>query len=120
MGISEKVQTEGGLESEAKKWVIAGIPLRTPLKPINTAQSEKGAENQEDGCTTTASVKEEEEDACSTPTAKEARIPERLSCPPAPRKRKSPSGCNFSGVREFFCPPADLDSVFVRRVERAK
>ncbi|GLU16639.1 hypothetical protein SLE2022_330610 [Rubroshorea leprosula] len=29
-----------------------------------------------------------EETECKTPTAKEARIPETLTCPPAPRKRK--------------------------------
>ncbi|XVE73557.1 hypothetical protein DITRI_Ditri11bG0128200 [Diplodiscus trichospermus] len=28
-------------------------------------------------------------EACRTPTAKEHRIPEALTCPPAPRKRKS-------------------------------
>lgn len=100
MGFSKKAQAETGLESEAKKWVIAGISVRS-LKPINTKQ--RGKENDD--------VEEEEAERSTTPTAKEARIPEKLRCPPAPRKRR-PSRCNnFSGVREFFTPP-DLETVF--------
>ncbi|XP_058091942.1 cyclin-dependent protein kinase inhibitor SMR6-like [Magnolia sinica] len=116
MAISEKVQMEG-VELEGKKWVIDGVSFRTPLKPINTNPLEKIIEQGEEDCSTKAA--ENEEEGCSTPTAKEARIPEKLLCPPAPRKRKSSSRCNFTGVREFFTPP-DLDSVFIRRVERAK
>ncbi|XP_043707501.1 cyclin-dependent protein kinase inhibitor SMR6-like [Telopea speciosissima] len=104
MGFPQKPQVDGGLESEGKKWVIAGIPLRTPLRSIRTNKKDDG-DNDEDECST-------------TPTSEEARIPERLSCPPAPRKRR-PSRCNFSGVREFFTPP-DLESVFIRHVERGK
>ncbi|RDX84485.1 Cyclin-dependent protein kinase inhibitor SMR6, partial [Mucuna pruriens] len=81
------------LESESKKWVIAGIAVRS-LKPINTKRSD------------------EEEELSTTPTAKEARIPDKLPCPPAPRKRR-PSRCgnNLAGGREFFTPP-DLETVF--------
>jgi hypothetical protein len=101
MGFSEKV--DGGLETEGKKWVIAGIPLRAPLKPIYTNPAEKewvGTDGQEE-CST-------------TPTREEARIPTRLTCPPAPRKRKSSFKCNYGGVREFFTPP-DLETVFMQR-----
>ncbi|XP_068643835.1 cyclin-dependent protein kinase inhibitor SMR6 [Aristolochia californica] len=111
MGISDKLQVEGGLESEGQKWVIAGVSLRAPLKPINTkSSSEKETQSE---------VEEAEEGCSTTPTAEEARIPESLPCPPAPRKRRSSSKCRFSGARDFFVPP-DLDSVFIRRVERAK
>ncbi|KAJ4729289.1 Cyclin-dependent protein kinase inhibitor SMR6 [Melia azedarach] len=108
MGFSKKSQTDGGcgLDSEGKKWLIAGIAIRTSLKPINTKP--RGKENEDD----------EEESPSTTPTAKEARIPERLPCPPAPRKRRPPSRCNFNGVREFFTPP-DLETVFKLHVEKA-
>ncbi|KAK7316469.1 hypothetical protein VNO77_35527 [Canavalia gladiata] len=105
MGFSKKTQGEGGLESESKKWVIAGIAVRS-LKPINTITKHVVSDDDEESCST-------------TPTAKEARIPEKLSCPPAPRKRR-PSRCNNVGVvREFFTPP-DLETVFKCHVEKAK
>ncbi|OMO80084.1 hypothetical protein COLO4_24249 [Corchorus olitorius] len=116
MGVSGKPQVEGGgLESEgAKKWVIAGIPLRAPLKPLYTTnpsmEKDKGIiisdEEISDECNST------------TPTAEDARIPTILSCPPAPRKRKPSLKCNYGSVREFFTPP-DLETVFIRHVERA-
>lgn len=93
MGVSKKPQVDGGL-------------VRASLKPINTKF--RGKEGQDD-----------DEVACSTtPTAKEARIPERLACPPAPRKRRPTSRCHFDGVREYFTPP-DLETVFKLRVEKA-
>ncbi|KAL5572781.1 hypothetical protein UlMin_022378 [Ulmus minor] len=106
MGFSNKSQIDVGFESDGKKWVIAGIPVRSSLKQINTKQRGRDYEDSE-------------EEACSTtPTAKEARIPEKLSCPPAPRKPR-PSRCNFNGVREFFSPP-DLESIFIPHVEKAQ
>ncbi|KAK7381414.1 hypothetical protein VNO78_34086 [Psophocarpus tetragonolobus] len=95
------------LESESKKWVIAGIAVRS-LKPINTKR---------------VGGDDDEEARATTPTAKESRIPEKLACPPAPRKRRPPSKCGNNlgsgGVREFFTPP-DLESVFKCHVEKAK
>ncbi|XP_020228728.1 cyclin-dependent protein kinase inhibitor SMR6 [Cajanus cajan] len=91
------------LEPDSKKWVIAGIALR-PLKPINTKRV--GGEDGDNG-----------EARSTTPTAKEARIPEKLPCPPAPRKRR-PSRCGNT-VREFFTPP-DLETVFKCHVQKAK
>ncbi|KAL7241074.1 hypothetical protein ACSBR2_006656 [Camellia fascicularis] len=104
MGYPEKM--DGGVESEGKKcWVIAGIPLRSPLKPLFTTP-EKQREN-DDG-----------EECSTTPTAEEARIPSKLMCPPPPRKRKPSSRYHYNGVKEFFTPP-DLETVFlIRRVER--
>lgn len=105
MGFSKKHQAEGVKESEGKKWVIAGIAIRAPLKSIRTKPKEESEEDE--GLSNS-----------TTPTARESRIPERLSCPPAPRKRRPTQTCHFDGVREFFNPP-DLESVFVRHVERA-
>ncbi|KAL3624280.1 hypothetical protein CASFOL_033096 [Castilleja foliolosa] len=104
MGFSKKHKAEVGKESEPRKWVIAGISIRAPLKPISTKASEEGSDN-EGSCTT-------------TPTARASKIPEILSCPPAPRKRRPSSNCNFNGVREFFNPP-DLESVFICHAGRA-
>lgn len=108
MGFSKKSQIENNLESESKKWVIAGISLMS-LKPINT----KVSSNKE-------AVFEDEEDS-TTPTAKEARIPMNLLCPPAPRKQRISRCNNVVGggvVREFFTPP-DLETVFKLRVEKS-
>lgn len=111
MGFPEKpLSMEGSLESEGKKWVFAGISLRAPLKPVRTTNSvEKERESGDGG----------EEECSTTPTAEESRIPSKLPCPPAPRKRKPVSRCNnYNGVREFFTPP-DLETVFIRHVEKA-
>ncbi|XP_065873457.1 cyclin-dependent protein kinase inhibitor SMR6-like [Euphorbia lathyris] len=103
MGFSGKHQSESGLEFDGKKWVIAGIPLRAPLKPIYTNPVEKS----------------EIEECSTTPTNSEARIPVRKLPPPAPKKRKATLKCNYSSsVREFFTPP-DLETVFMRQIERA-
>ncbi|GKV22967.1 hypothetical protein SLEP1_g32766 [Rubroshorea leprosula] len=108
MGVSGKPQGDVGLESDGRKWVTAGIPLRAPLKPIYTNPVEKGK-----------GISQGEDDECSTtPTGEDARIPAVLPCPPPPRKRKPSLKCNYSGVREFFTPP-DLETVFIRHVERA-
>lgn len=109
MGLSEKAQVEGGFDSDSnRKWVIAGIALRAPLKPIYT--------------TTIPLEKEQEvetEECSTTPTSEESKIPTTFTCPPAPRKRKPSLKCNYRGVvREFFTPP-DLETVFIRHVEKA-
>ncbi|KAJ8750280.1 hypothetical protein K2173_014195 [Erythroxylum novogranatense] len=109
MGVSNKSQVDSGLDSEAKKWVIAGISIRTSLKPISTRPRVKESDDGYGG--------DDTEECSTTPTAKEARIPERLPCPPAPRKRR-PSRCHYNGVREFFTPP-DLDTVFQCYAEKA-
>ncbi|KAL8111757.1 cyclin-dependent protein kinase inhibitor SMR6-like [Apium graveolens] len=102
MGFSKK--TEGMIiESEAKKrMVLSGITLRTTLKPIFT----KHEEGQESSIST-------------TPTSEESRSSSTFRCPPAPRKRKTKPLCYYGGVREYFSTPPDLESVFIRRAEKA-
>ncbi|KAL1531609.1 cyclin-dependent protein kinase inhibitor SMR6-like [Salvia divinorum] len=95
MGFSKKL--EPAKESEGKKWVIAGIAIRAPLKPVSTKPRHGGGD---------------EEEESTTPTARESRIPEKSACPAPPRKRRPPSACQVA--REFFSPP-DLESVFIRR-----
>ncbi|CAJ2636226.1 unnamed protein product [Trifolium pratense] len=113
MGYSENAQVESGIESENnRKWVIAGISLRAPLKPIFTINPIEKEQQ-----------KEEETEECSTPTNEESKIPTSFTCPPAPRKQKSSLKWNHHGigsgvVREFFKAP-DLESVFIRHVESA-
>ncbi|KAK8672526.1 hypothetical protein V6N13_110892 [Hibiscus sabdariffa] len=112
MGFSKKPQVDGVLDSERKKWVLAGISIRTPLKQIHTKPRAKQSEEEEE-------EEEEEEARSTTPTSREARIPEKLACPPPPRKRRPPLRHNYNGVREFFRPP-DLETVFkVHHVEKA-
>ncbi|KAL4361038.1 hypothetical protein GQ457_04G007700 [Hibiscus cannabinus] len=108
MGVSGKPQVvdgggRGGLESDGKKWVIAGISLRAPLKPIYTNPVDHH-KDKEDECSSSSST---------TPTGQEARIPTLSTCPPAPMKRKPSLKCNYGSVRDFFTPP-DLESVFIR------
>ncbi|XP_059643076.1 cyclin-dependent protein kinase inhibitor SMR6-like [Cornus florida] len=105
MGFSKKHQPNGSLESEGKKWVIAGIAICAPLRSISTRAEEKECDDNDN-------------ERSTTPTTRESRIPKSLRCPPAPRKRRPASTCHYNGVREFFTPP-DLESVFVRHVESA-
>ncbi|WOG88738.1 hypothetical protein DCAR_0207973 [Daucus carota subsp. sativus] len=104
MGFSKK--TEGMIvESEAKKRILlAGITLRASLKPIFTKQ-----QTEED----------DENSRNTTPTYEESRTSSIFRCPPAPRKRKAKPICYYGGVREYFATPPDLESVFIRRAEKA-
>ncbi|KAJ0638167.1 putative cyclin-dependent protein kinase inhibitor SMR [Helianthus annuus] len=110
MGIVEETME---MESATKKtWVISGIQFMTPLKPIYTKKRiDKPHEVEEE------EVEEEEKECCTTPTTPESRIPV-LVCPGAPKKRKSVSRNRCNGVRNYFKPP-ELESVFLRCVERA-
>ncbi|KAI3941218.1 hypothetical protein MKX01_029792 [Papaver californicum] len=124
MGISEKhhgIEGGGGgggvIEMEGnkkKRYVIVGIPIiRTPppLRKIRTKRVEIKIQSE---------VEDEEEECPTTPTSKEARLPNRIECPPAPRKKRpsaSSRSCNFN-VKDFFNPP-DLDSVFICHLESA-
>nr|GMD51429.1 cyclin-dependent protein kinase inhibitor SMR6 [Ipomoea batatas] len=107
MGFSKKLQVDSGKESEGKKWVFAEIAICAPLTSISTKPKEENAYHSD------------EDRGSTTPTSRDSRIPERLPCPPAPRKRRpASSSCRYNGAREFFDPP-DLESVFIRHVERA-
>lgn len=104
MGVSKKLHQMDGGTVDSEKWVIGGIELRSPLRPIFTMPMEKS---------------DAEEECSTTPTSAESRIPRKLPCPPAPKKQKPASSrCHYGGVREFFCPP-DLETIFIRRVEGA-
>ncbi|KAK9113653.1 hypothetical protein Syun_020450 [Stephania yunnanensis] len=109
MGFAEMV-----VQVEGEKWVIAGVSTtRAPLRQIRTRRNME---------MDVVGVEEFEDDAATTPTAKEARIPDRLPCPPAPRKRRPAAAAAAAKarwmVKEFFNPP-DLETVFIRHVERA-
>ncbi|KAI3943773.1 hypothetical protein MKW98_004278 [Papaver atlanticum] len=101
--LSGQVLAEGKETEGNKKWVVAGILVRTPLKAINTNKKIEDGDDEEQGCSAT------------TPTSVEARInSERLLCPPAPRKRR-PSLKKFHSnnkATDFFNPP-ELESIFV-------
>ncbi|KAI4366877.1 hypothetical protein MLD38_022687 [Melastoma candidum] len=79
------------------------------LKPISTRSRRGGGGGREEGVSLSAPT---------TPTSKDSRIPERLPCPPAPRKRRPSATVVFYPPREFFNPP-DLESVFKYHLERA-
>ena len=85
-----------------ENWLVAGIQLRGPLKPIYTGGG--AAESGEEA---------------TTPTAEGSKIPPKLPCPPPPKKRRAAgnngSRCKYSnGKKEFFVTP-DLETVFIRR-----
>ncbi|KAK4772661.1 hypothetical protein SAY86_014436 [Trapa natans] len=97
----QAVATRGGGEMDGERWAIAGIPL----KPIITNPLESDSED----CSST------------TPTGEGSRIQAKVTRPPPPpRKRKASLKFRYGGgVRVFFTPPADLESLFIRRAERA-
>ncbi|KAK9052395.1 hypothetical protein SSX86_029024 [Deinandra increscens subsp. villosa] len=97
MGLSKKSQGDGE-SKEGKKWVIAGIAMRAPLKALSTRK----VKEEDDGNSNSGNT---------TPTARCSKIPEPLPCPPPPRKRRPVSTCHNHGNREFFTSP-DLDSLF--------
>ncbi|RZC43477.1 hypothetical protein C5167_036426 [Papaver somniferum] len=93
----EGKETEGN-----KKWVVAGILVRTPLKAINTNKKIEDGDNEEQWCSAT------------TPTSVEARInSERLLCPPAPRKPRPSLKLHFNNKAMGFFNPPELESIFV-------
>ncbi|KAK4272540.1 hypothetical protein QN277_021081 [Acacia crassicarpa] len=57
-----------------------------------------------------------EEDACSsgwsTPKAKRFRIPELLTCPPAPKKRRVTSNCSSNKIPIAFFASLDIELFF--------
>ncbi|KAL1222820.1 Cyclin-dependent protein kinase inhibitor SMR8 [Cardamine amara subsp. amara] len=99
-------QLDGEIEetTDGKRWVIAGITSRSPLKPINISSS---------GITVTET---EDQDQCpTTPTAVSFRIPRVLPCPAAPKKRKPSTKCSYGTEAKVFFSPPDLETVFIQR-----
>ncbi|GFY98245.1 hypothetical protein Acr_12g0007860 [Actinidia rufa] len=55
----------------------------------------------------------EDETGCSTPKAKRYRLPETLSCPPPPKKKRVAAKCSpRSSPIAFFSPP-DIELFFL-------
>lgn len=71
--------------------------------------SGSGVTSDEESCTSISNGNSEE---CGTPKAKECRIPELLTCPPAPRKRRAISRHRPVPSEGFFSSP-ELDLLFV-------
>ncbi|KAG2298149.1 hypothetical protein Bca52824_034621 [Brassica carinata] len=93
MGSSKKSQ----VSADGKKWAIAEISIRISLKPVKTKlkRPERDTEAEEEHYSGS-------EDYCITPTAKEAKRRPALKC--------------RSNIRiEYFVPPSDLETMFLRR-----
>ncbi|KAL8233944.1 hypothetical protein R6Q59_020046 [Mikania micrantha] len=96
MGFSKKNQADGD-SKEGKRWMIAGITLRAPLKRVSTKKIINDVE--EDG---------RSESGSTTPTSNRLTIAE---CPPAPRKLRPLSLCHGNANKEYYTSP-DIDSFF--------
>ncbi|KAJ6810325.1 cyclin-dependent protein kinase inhibitor SMR6 [Iris pallida] len=108
MGFQEKHEV---VEAEAEApeiWVIAGISLRAPLKPVRTSKPPASGVDDNGGA-------EQEEEEKKTPVRRRTVV-----CPPAPKKPKPSFVCRLGGGVEFFAAPEDLRAVFLRREERSK
>lgn len=77
-------------------------PALLPLKSINV------------GKRTLEEEEKEEEEGITTPRAGDVKIPEKLPCPPAPKKKKSIPSKYRRQDMDFFIPP-ELETVFLRR-----
>ncbi|XP_010533912.1 PREDICTED: uncharacterized protein LOC104809580 [Tarenaya hassleriana] len=102
-GKQKKFDGEIRETGDGKEWVIAGISIRAPLKPIRANPVTKPEE-----------AEDEEVEFPTTPTAVSVRIPVVPTCPPPPKKRKPTLKCSYGGAREFFSPP-DLETAFIQR-----
>ncbi|XP_020263159.1 cyclin-dependent protein kinase inhibitor SMR6 [Asparagus officinalis] len=99
MGHQEKEQVIEMNNNNSEIWVIAGISLRAPLRPMKAKAVEK-----------------RDEDRVPATPVKNSR---KSVCPPAPKKAKPSLVCRLDEV-QFFSVPEDLASVFVPQGERAK
>ncbi|ESQ30348.1 hypothetical protein EUTSA_v10011876mg [Eutrema salsugineum] len=50
---------------------------------------------------------------CCTPKSKKSRIPEMLTCPPAPKKPRVAQNCGLSRRQIAFFAPPDVELFFV-------
>ncbi|KAJ4953769.1 hypothetical protein NE237_030601 [Protea cynaroides] len=102
---------EGSDRVEGTCNVTANAEGEAVKKPTVTVTEENLKEEQS---------KDEEElwskESCCTPRAKECRIPDVLTCPPAPRKQRasysSPLPLNMKETEEEFFSPPNLESIF--------
>ena len=110
METSKKSLVCRGLDTDGKKWDIAEISIRASLKPVKTKlkRTERDTEAEEEHYSGS-------EEYCITPTAKEAKLSEKLICPPAPRKRRPALKCRSNvGIEYFGVTPSELETVFIR------
>lgn len=107
--IKHQVEVSSAQEAEGRIWMIAGISLRAPLKPIKTRKI-SGRDSSEE----VEDIKLDIE-TMKTPTEREARIPEEQHCPPAPKKMKPSLRCCLDGIQFFSVP--DLESMFIPHQE---
>ncbi|CAN6919123.1 unnamed protein product [Brassica oleracea var. botrytis] len=55
---------------------------------------------------------------CYTPKAHKYRIPELLTCPPAPKKQRVPQNCVLRRRQIVFFAPPDIELFFVKAVDQ--
>ncbi|ERN00890.1 hypothetical protein AMTRI_Chr03g139890 [Amborella trichopoda] len=91
------------VESKKKEAPLKARPPKHPQRRRDEQREEERESGEHDR-------EVEREDGCTTPRAEEFRIPELLSCPPAPKKRRLPSS-RASTALPFFYPP-DLELFF--------
>lgn len=51
---------------------------------------------------------------CCTPKAQKSRIPEMLTCPPAPKKQRVPQNCVLRRRQIIFFAPPEIELFFVK------
>lgn len=52
--------------------------------------------------------------SCCTPKAQKSRIPEMLTCPPAPKKQRVPQNCVLRRRQIIFFAPPEIELFFVK------
>jgi hypothetical protein len=98
------------VDREGKIWVLAGIQLPSPLKPIKIKPNQLKEMDQEDELQLKLLQ--------LTPREKNSMPSKGLVCPPTPRKPRSARTCSFAEL-DFFDVP-ELETVLARRVKRVK
>ncbi|CAN7106226.1 cyclin-dependent protein kinase inhibitor SMR13 [Brassica rapa] len=51
---------------------------------------------------------------CCTPKSQKSRIPEILTCPPAPKKKRVPQNCTLRRRQIVFFAPPEIELFFVK------
>uniref|UniRef100_A0A6N2N5M8 Cyclin-dependent protein kinase inhibitor SMR13 n=1 Tax=Salix viminalis TaxID=40686 RepID=A0A6N2N5M8_SALVM len=91
------------------------------MAPSNTRRSTRNKRKQaptssEESSCTIDDGRESDRDiivGCSTPKAQRFRIPEILSCPPAPMKRRVTTKCSSKESPMVFFAPPDIELFFL-------
>eukprot|EP01018_Ginkgo_biloba_P008414 Gb_10849 [translate_table: standard] len=116
-------QQQEKTRNDGKQNIFNSLSGRPTLRPITCSSSssssslrtcrsvESSSNSNSSSIDTDSDFSCNGEEVCTTPKAKEYRIPEFTSCPPAPRKHRVPSRFLAVPLTGFFIPP-DLDSMF--------